>query len=199
MKKKRNKKIWFLSAFFLFLIGINLFFVSAQNFFDDYIVKTDFYQAIRPYVIPEIGEYAIAPNIGEFSSLIIGLISLIILFVVIYDIFTLIPVFSVNTMRTIAIGFGIIMILFKLNVFFASWLFSWGVVIFAWAGSLAVLAVIIFAIFILIALIFGGGWIVEHIQAIRDARQNLEKKSRATDAGGDIAALRAEAKAASKG
>lgn len=167
----------------------------------DFIFKSKFYtDAIKPYIVPqEMNDYLNQQyNLGEFPLFIIGLITLLILFVVIYDIFTLIPIFSSGTMKIIAMGLGIIMVLLKVNVFFAAWLFTWGISVFAWLGSLAVFGVIIIASLILIGFFTGGNWIVEKMQGIRTMRENMETITKAKKAGGQIRALREEAKEAEK-
>ncbi len=196
MKTKREKKLLILPLIFL---ASSIILVSAQDFFQDVIQKSEFYQTIRPYIIPEVGDYTITPfQISELTLAIIGIISLIILFTVVYDIFMLIPVFSRVTMRIIAIGLGIIMVLFKWNVFLASFLFTWGIVVFGWAGSIAVFLVIILGIVILIGLFTGGNWFIDYLNRIRTTRETAESVNKARRAGGRIKALEEEARAAEK-
>jgi len=195
MKKRRNK----LLGLFLLTIMLSTFLIGFVSATGESFFKSSFYETIKPYIVPDFEGYGqLGYGFNEFNSLIIGIISLIILLVIFFDILSLVPIFNRNTTRIIAIGLAIIMIVFKMNVWFASLLFAWGAVIFGWAGSLAVVGIIVLGILILIALFAGGGPIIDWLQNIRTARENAEKATKAKETGGDIYALGQKAKAANR-
>jgi len=186
MKKAINKKALILPLFILGILAINLVAISAASAFEE----TAFFEFIGPYFIPS--------GMEGISGLIIGIVSLAILFVIFLDVFSLIPVFSRVTTKFIAIGLAIIMVVFKMNVYLAGWLFAAGSAIFGWAGTFAVVLIIILAIFVLIAMFFGGNWATRWLIKMRTTKETQEKVTKAQESGGDIRALKELAEQAKK-
>ena len=177
MKKGINKKILILPLFILTILAINLVTVSAANTFEE----SAFFEFIEPYFVPT--------GMEGIGGLIVGFISLVILFVIFLDIFSLIPIFSRVTTRYISVGLAIIMVVFKLNVTAAGWLFGVGAAVFGFTGTLAVIITIIFAILLLIGLFIGGSFLeglVVKLQGIKANRKTLEAIETGSEVGANI-------------
>jgi len=174
----------YLFALILLLVITQFTLVSAEEF--DF-TETKFYEVLRPFIVPDVSE----SDVGEGGAFIIGLVSLLILLVVFWDILSLVPIFSANVSKLIAVGLAIIMLVFKLNVKIAAWVFTRAAVIFGFGGTLAVAAMVVIGIIIMVGLIFGSSKIGAFVAKMRGVRQEMEAREDAEK----INALQAKADA----
>ncbi|MFA7707747.1 MAG: hypothetical protein WCX73_02250 [Candidatus Pacearchaeota archaeon] len=172
MKKGINKKVLILPIFILTLLAINLTLVLAGPISStgDFIDST-FYKTIEEWVVPSGMEGA--------SGMIVGIITLLILFAIMYDIIMLVAPFSSTVNIIIAIGLGILMILFQWNLTVCAWVISVGASVFGWAAGAAALLTIVMAIAALFFIFFGGIKVQEWITGVRGRRRILEAEDRA--------------------
>jgi len=159
---------------------------NVQQSFDFF--KSSFYtNLIRPYFVSQ----DIVDTIGsETGALIIGLIALLIVFAIMTDIILLVSPFSETVNWIMGIGLGIVMIIMKLNIWFASWVVLVGAVAFGWAGTLSLLLTIILAICALWFIFRGGMGLQKWLISVRARRRGLELTKTAMNSAADIGALR---------
>lgn len=187
MRKEMNR-IFVLVVLVMFVFSLGVGFVGAQDEVDNFgpisdlnlknIQESEFYQTIKPWVVPS--------GMEGISAIIIGVIALVILFAIIVDIVMLVAPFSNIVKWMIAIGLGIIMILFKWNVTFAGWVIGIGAVLFGFAGTAAMVLTIILGILAIFFIFFGGLWIQKWITGVQGRRQILEATRAAYKEGAKI-------------
>jgi len=190
--KKEAGKIFALSILAILMVSFFVGVVSAftADELNKKFIESEVYQFIKPYLVPV--------GMEGFWGLIIGVISLAILFSITIDVFTFIPVFNKTTSWMIAIGVGIVMIISGWVVTTAGWFFNVGAVLFGWAGSVSIFLTILIGIGILFAFFYGNYWLTTHLMRIRTARENLETEMKGRKAGGAIAGLKHMAEEAAK-
>ena len=172
------KKLGVYSILLVLVVTFVSSFVLAQ---ESWLTDSKFYDVISSYLIPG--------GMEGLSGLVIGIVTIVILFAIFLDVLTLIAPFSKGVIWIMAIGFGLIAVLFKLNVTVAGWIFAIGATIFAWAGALAGVLTIVLGIIILAAIFFGGQWIMKWAANVRLRRQGFEKVGKARTKGQTIKAL----------
>ena len=148
----------------------------------------------------KLSSFIIPAGMWGIPGAIVGIITLAIILSIVYDIIMLsalvFPFISKRTGYIITAGTMILIVMTRINVSIAGWLFSLGATIFGLASIAAYIAIIVLSLGILLAVFFGGNKVTNWIINIRTTQENKEKITKAREAGGDIAALQALAKEA---
>ncbi|MBM3234083.1 hypothetical protein FJZ19_03225 [Candidatus Pacearchaeota archaeon] len=178
------KKLGVYSVLLLMQIGSLIMAVSALTPFsapesEKWLTESQFYAVISPYLVPD--------GFEGLGGLIIGIVTLVIIFSIFMDVIYLATPFSKPVVWIMTIGFAIIAIFSKLSVIVAGWIFVVGATAFAWAGALAGLLTIVLAILILFFIFFTGEWIRKWVVNIRLRRKGLEKQEAAIEKGQNVA------------